>query len=102
MGTGDTGTRPRTIKYHTSRPSRLLAKLETETLSPNVKCYIPTADHVPIIYYDVSVTLYDGAALPDQGPLPRLPVGRRHGPLLLLDQVLLVLRQHQAVLNLTM
>ena len=47
------------------------------------------------------VTLDDGAALPDQGPLPGLPVGRRHGPLLLLDQVLLVLRQHQAVLNLT-
>ena len=45
-------------------------------------------------------TLDDGAALPDQGPLPGLPVGRRDGPLLLLDQVLLVLAEHEAVLHL--
>ena len=73
---------------------RLILYLKRLILYPYCRSCVP--DDV------VRVTLYDGAALPDQGPLPRLPVGRRHGPLLLLDQVLLVLRQHQAVLNLTM
>lgn len=47
-------------------------------------------------------TLNYGAALTHQGPLPGPPVGGGDAlrPLLLFDQVLLVLAQHQAVLHL--
>ena len=50
----------------------------------------------------IEPTLKHGAALSHQRPLPGPPVGCSDalGPLLLLDQVLLVLTEHQAVLHL--